>query len=191
MKWVSLPKLYRGKTYTLCPFTGALLSSVSASSAYSRAENISSVYSQKLDAALKGCSNPYLLSPSNTARELGAKDNTNYQASHCVSRAVSLCYWSFLFGRLYAGLRVPLFDTCTDSIDFFNEHPLCKKNAGYCLPRSFFAAKTSKSFEKTGVVVIGIFLPTTMMHAWVIDNGAHADPADRIWTQYQPVGAFV
>jgi hypothetical protein len=34
-------------------------------------------------------------------------------------------------------------------------------------------------------------LPSTMMHAWVIEDGYHADPEDRIWTQYLPLGAFV
>jgi hypothetical protein len=99
--------------------------------------------------------------------------------------------FGFLAARFYASLRKPLFKTSLDAVSFFNEHAELTPSKGNCLERSLFAAKTSLSFADEGVVLIGFFLPSTLMHAWVIENGQHADPEDRIWTQYRPVGALI
>ena len=37
---------------------------------------------------------------------------------------------------------------------------------------------------------IGAFLPSVQMHAWVIEDGMHADVGDNSWTNYTPVAIF-
>lgn len=59
-----------------------------------------------------------------------------------------------------------------------------------CLPRTFYAAYTSESFRKNGVLFIGIMLPQRTLHAWIIEDGINPDPYDYYWTQYQPLAAF-
>ncbi len=56
-----------------------------------------------------------------------------------------------------------------------------------CLPRAVFTASLSKRFKKHGTLFIGAFLPTSHLHAWVIEDGMHADIFDKQWIQYTPV----
>jgi hypothetical protein len=36
-------------------------------------------------------------------------------------------------------------------------------------------------------LIIGVFLPSRAMHAWIIENHMQPDPQDRSWTSFQPV----
>ena len=56
-----------------------------------------------------------------------------------------------------------------------------------CLPRALFTASLSKRFRTHGTLFIGAFLPTNRLHAWVIEDGMHADVYDNQWIQYTPV----
>ncbi len=56
-----------------------------------------------------------------------------------------------------------------------------------CLPRSIFIATTSARFKKHGVMFIGCFFPSRHMHAWVIEDGKHADIYDYSWIMFTPV----
>lgn len=59
-----------------------------------------------------------------------------------------------------------------------------------CLPRAFFARSTSKKFKGHGVMFVGAFLPSVQMHAWVIEEGMHADVWDGNWINFAPVALF-
>ena len=56
-----------------------------------------------------------------------------------------------------------------------------------CLPRSIFIATTSRRFKGNGALFIGCFLPFRHMHAWVIEDGMHADVYDHVWIQFTPL----
>ena len=40
------------------------------------------------------------------------------------------------------------------------------------------------------MIFIGVFLPTKLMHAWIIESGELADQFDDIWINFQPVAAI-
>lgn len=56
-----------------------------------------------------------------------------------------------------------------------------------CLPRSVFAATTSKKFKKSGVMFIGVFHPSRHMHAWIIEDKQNPCWFDHIWINFTPV----
>ena len=60
-----------------------------------------------------------------------------------------------------------------------------------CLPRTLFAAKTSREFKKSGVLFIGVLLASKQMHAWIVEDGRICDQRDTRWVDYRPVAAIV
>jgi len=100
-----------------------------------------------------------------------------------------LCLKSFLFVRILSNLRFPIFDTTEESILYYHKiFPGNQQNL--CLPRVLFAAATSKSFKDYGAVFIGVFLPSSAMHAWIIENEKQPDFFDHNWIYYQPVAVM-
>ena len=86
--------------------------------------------------------------------------------------------------------RIPIFENSNQAIVIFREITKDKNQSDLCLPRSFFAAVTSKKFKESGAVFIGVFLPSTSMHAWVIEDNIQPDFEDNIWFNYQPVAVL-
>lgn len=68
-----------------------------------------------------------------------------------------------------------------------NIYPSAEEQRRLCLPRAIFAATTSCKFKKNGVMYIGAFLPSTQMHAWVIEDNQQPDMWDNEWICYKPV----
>lgn len=66
-------------------------------------------------------------------------------------------------------------------------YPSAEKQRHLCLPRAIFAVTTSRKFKKHGVMYIGAFLPSTQMHAWVIEDDKQPDLWDNEWICYKPV----
>lgn len=66
-------------------------------------------------------------------------------------------------------------------------YPSAEKQRRLCLPRAIFAATTSRKFKQYGVMLIGAFLPSTQMHAWVIEDNQQPDLWDNEWICYKPV----
>ncbi len=66
-------------------------------------------------------------------------------------------------------------------------YPSAEKQRRLCLPRAIFAATTSRKFKQHGVMLIGAFLPSTQMHAWVIEDNQQPDLWDNEWICYKPV----
>jgi len=59
-----------------------------------------------------------------------------------------------------------------------------------CFQRSLLAAKTSLSFSRHGVLLIGAEFSSGEMHAWIIENGEQPDPDDRTWINFRPLLAI-
>lgn len=144
----------------------------------------------KIRNAFQHCSNPYLLSaqfdhaPTDSSPPTSADDEK--LGLEFARRLIRFSRRQFLCARLYASWRVPLFRTAREAILFFRQHAEGDQEE-LCLARALFAAKTSRRFPADGAVVIGVFLPSRAMHAWVIEGDELADPYDGIWINYQPV----
>lgn len=144
----------------------------------------------KIRNAAECCSNPYLLSAPSDETPGGSSPPPSLDAEKLglkfASNLIRLSRRQFLCARLYASWRVPLFRTAREAILFFRQHAEGDQEE-LCLARALFAAKTSRRFPADGAVVIGVFLPSRAMHAWVIEGDELADPYDGIWINYQPV----
>jgi hypothetical protein len=144
----------------------------------------------KIRNAVQRCSNPYLISAQSDQTLASSSPPMSADAEKLGRKfAESLTRLSrrqFFCTRFYASLRVPLFATAREAILFFRKHAEGDQEE-LCLARALFAAKTSRMFAEHGAVVIGVFLPSRAMHAWVIEGDEMADPYDGIWINYQPV----
>ena len=97
---------------------------------------------------------------------------------------------SYALGKLFASFKQPHFDNATEAISFYRSCSFIKNQNDLCLPRTLFAASLSKRFKQNGVIFIGVFLPSTAMHAWIIEDGVQSDPYDTMWVNFQPVAAL-
>lgn len=85
-------------------------------------------------------------------------------------------------------VTLDLFDNAEQAVLFFRHmYPDTKRQNRLCLPRAIFAATTSSEFRRSGALFVGAFLPSTQMHAWVIENCRQPDFYDNMWVCYQPV----
>lgn len=90
---------------------------------------------------------------------------------------------------LFSKFRFNIFENSEIAIKVFCEsYP--KNQNKLCLPRSIFAATTSKKFQKDGILIIGIFHPTRHMHAWIIENNINPYIYDSNWINYKPIALF-
>lgn len=87
-------------------------------------------------------------------------------------------------------LRLNLFDSAVEATDAFCQIIGYKHQKLLCLPRSIFAATTSRQFKQNGAMFIGGFLPTRHMHAWVMENGQNAYRYDFSWINYKPLAVM-
>jgi len=144
---------------------------------------------EKIHQALELCDKPYQLAASAPAtNEPSPKANT-IDEDRSAMRLVRLCRNNFFMSRLFAGLPTPSFETASTAIRHFREIvPGNQKTL--CFSRALYAAKTSSQFSKSGVVFIGVFLPSRSMHAWVIEDRQQPDPQDTYWTNFRPVAAI-
>jgi len=167
----------------MCPFTGDLLEEIASSTANLRLPH-------KLATALMLCDRPYMLSPASW-QEIAAEAPTSLLPRRLALRMCKICATNFLLARVYCGFRRPFFDSAAQALGFFYSVIPRPLQRHLCLPRALFVAKTSRAFATSGVVFLGTFLPSRLMHAWVIEAGSQPDPRDNIWTQYRPVAALV
>jgi hypothetical protein len=121
----------------------------------------------------------------NISKVYNTKKLINYAAN---ITAVTLK--SFALGNLFTSCKLPCFANATEAINFYRNCSFKKNQNELCLPRALFAASLSKRFRENGVIFIGVFLPSTSMHAWIIEDGAQADPLDNMWINFKPVAAL-
>ena len=103
---------------------------------------------------------------------------------------IKIVKYSFFLGKQFLYFRLNKFESSSESISYFRNFINKNEQNDLCLPRTFFAATTSKNFRENGVIFIGVFLPTKLMHAWIIESGELADQFDDIWINFQPVAAI-
>lgn len=182
MKWTNLPIAERENFYFMCSWTGALMQS--QSDGLVKIEPLN----KKLEVALKFCHKPY--SMRNISSSLDCTHICSQRQKARAKLMIYLSQFNLLIARKYASYSKPFFNRSSDAINFFHEATPSSERSKLCLPRSLFAAKTSKSFKDAGVILIGVFLPSRQMHAWIIEDGQQPDPYDNIWHLYRPVAAI-
>lgn len=140
------------------------------------------------DAAnLQNISNPFLLQPTLYAplKSISHKrvltmyaKSLTWLCRHCYP----IAYWTSKVVSLNA------FANAQQAILFYRHiYPSAEEQRRLCLPRAIFAATTSRNFKKRGAMYIGAFLPSTQMHAWIIEDNQQPDMWDNEWICYKPV----
>ena len=161
-------------------FTGSLMQFNYKSSFSVNPPNI-----RKLQRAIELVENPFLLKPVNKLTNIEVQSDVYmFNYANRLTRFTQFTYW---FGRVYSYLGKRSFSDSTYAFDYYRKFILPDKQDGLCLPRALFAASTSKLFPSSGVIFIGIFLPSRTMHAWIIENDKQPDLYDNIWINYEPI----
>lgn len=173
---------YKGKVYRNHKTFGFLLE-------YSKDEKCIDLLPTKIEILFSQVLNPYLLKPSTEIQNINTIPKTPFYTKFLAKLFTFLCLRSFLFVRILSHFRFPIFNTTEDAIIFYRKlYP--KEQQNLCLPRSLFAACTSKTFKKEGALFIGVFLPSRAMHAWIIESKKQPDFYDDIWICYHPVAVM-
>lgn len=142
---------------------------------------------QKAVDALKFVENPYLITP------LRIVDSHHHHISTMLKLYAYLLIWlyhNFYFGLwVISHLRLSVFEDSCQAINAFREiHPQNQKVL--CLPRSIFAATLSRRFKNHGVMVIGAFLPSRHLHAFIIEDSRNPCNFDNAWINYTPIAVM-
>lgn len=100
-----------------------------------------------------------------------------------------LFIWKYCYPLVYllSYLRFPLYKDAGEANMAFREILQNRDQKVLCLPRSIFISTTSVKFKSSGALFIGCFFPTRHMHAWVIEEGMHADIHDTQWIMFTPL----
>jgi hypothetical protein len=141
----------------------------------------------KVELALNFNNNPYSLSNIN---EINDKILTSSVLNIYGLNLSKISVLSFYLAKIYSNLRRKEFENSIQAINYFRSIERLKNQNNLCLPRTLFAASKSKLFKEKGVIFIGIFLPSTNLHAWIIEDGCQPDVEDKIWTNYKPIAAI-
>jgi hypothetical protein len=184
LQFIPIPLRRNHTTYWLNSLTGSLLAS------QTDRPFDTSRYPTKLANALNFCNEPYRLASSvgsdsaqiETAKELPGRRVARW--------TVALSRWNFRLPCLMATFVKARFCNATAAVVAFRSIIPLSQQETLCLPRSLFAAQTSLKFAKSGVVFIGVFLPSRSMHAWIIEDGVQPDRLDSIWLNFRPVAAL-
>lgn len=185
LRAVEFPLFARGTHWSLCPYSGNLL-------AHNRPPKLknSQDMPDHVRSALKLCDNPFLL-PGYPGYDKNCNaGNSSFRAKNiCRIMGILSSNKMFFALRLYAGIHRGVFIRSSDAFRWLNKNTALSPEED-CLQRCMFVAKTSLTFRASGVIFIGAFVPTTQMHAWVIDGGSQPDPQDRGWINYTPLLAL-
>lgn len=176
---------YKGYQYTFNPVFGYLFKKKLGKNYKTETDKF---YINKLKDALNSVSNPFLLVRSEL--HIYKPERIKKVISIYANVLVNTCQISFILAYFISKIRFPCFINSQEAIVVFRKlFPGVRQN-DLCLPRTLFAAATSKNFKKSGVAFIGVFLPLKHMHAWIIEDGMNADPLDDMWICYKPVAAL-
>jgi len=185
MKFYDIPLIKGGDSYSLSPFFGHLMKSAVLLHSSASEKNPS-----KLESILYYCLNPYELG--SFCAPIKAKDAgvDHKAAAVSLDRILRLCRCNFWLAWRYASSLEPRFENAREAIEFFNERTSHLNQNALCLPRSLFSAAQSQTFSDNGAILIGVFLPSRSMHAWIIEKGCQPDQGDRVWVNYRPIAAL-
>ncbi len=185
MKLYHLPIFWTDNTFKLDSLTGSLMSFNPDS-----VKRNNSIFPDKLKKALTECNNPYKLNPKfhEITHFFDSMSIFNFYSLQIVKQITKMNFWlGYKTASLICSKR---FDNTKKAIEYFRLKTQTNSEDTLCLPRSIFAAASSKSFHENGVIFIGVFLPSSSMHAWIIENGEQPDECDTIWSNFQPVAAI-
>jgi hypothetical protein len=182
MQFVSIPLIFKESQYFISELTGDLIIKVKGKNIESRR------FSKKLINALSLCDNPYRIKfiPNTTQSFISESRKIRFKANFLIY----LCKINFFLAHKYASFKDLYFSDSSDAIAYFHSATGNDETNNLCLPRTLFAAKTSRIFDNEGVIFIGAFLPSRSMHAWIIEKGTQPDRRDNIWHQYRPIAAI-
>jgi hypothetical protein len=147
---------------------------------------------EKLKENLILCNQPYFLARPSVDSQSEVTSIPNRfplckRATHLIWLCRSNLFW---LAHRYASFYKPCFEDSSAAIALFRQRTAAFPQNTLCLPRSLFAASASRRFAKTGVLFIGVFLPSRSMHAWIIEDGRQPDFEDPMWVNFQPVAAL-
>jgi hypothetical protein len=183
MKFISLPIYFNKKQYQMNSFFGILFE-------FENAQNKKIITPKKITDAIGYCNNPYTLTNIDF-REINNIQNIKKNTLRFYSNLlININKLNFGLGRFCSSFGQPVFNNASTSISFFRNYKPGAIQNDLCLPRSLFAASTSKIFKEKGVIFIGVSLPSNLMHAWIIEDGKQPDPSDTMWINFQPVAAI-
>lgn len=170
----------RGKSYTFLPVWGYTVSN--------RSSKTSTILTTKAGRIMNFVENPYAISlnsyPTVQRRHFSLR-------LRLYARALVWAHANF-YPLVWAlsHLRMGLFENAMEATDAFCQIIGYQNQRLLCLPRSIFAATTSRQFKHNGAMFIGGFLPTRHMHAWIIENGQNAYRYDYSWINYKPLAVM-
>lgn len=178
---ICLNSKYREKTYRFIPFLGCLISR----NKYNASPNSKDInYCRKVIESLRVVENPFEIKKSDY-RNINPIEVT--WRIKLYAKTLVWLHKHFYWGLLWISkLRISVFANSEDAISVFCKIIPHNQN-NLCLPRSIFAATTSKRFRKEGVIFLGVMHPSRHMHAWIIEDGFNPYKYDMIWTNFSPV----
>lgn len=182
MKIFFFSATYKGMFYRIHKTLGFLLE-------YTSYDKCPVELPKKIEAHFNQVANPYLLKPFCEPPHKNTISSTPFHTRFIAKLFTFLCLRSFLFVRLLSYCHIPIFDTAEQAILFYRKL-FPNKQQNLCLPRSLFAACTSKTFKRDGALFIGVFLPSRAMHAWILEDGKQPDQYDYMWICFQPVAVL-
>lgn len=184
MKFISLPINFNEKRYELNSIFGMLLEFENKNT------NKTITMPPKVIEALEYCNKPYTLTKIESVGKKKSSVIQKYKLSTYAYLLTSINKLNFYLVKFFSNIGQPIFDNATNSILFFRHNMPSAIQNDLCLPRSLFAASTSKLFKEKGVIFIGVSLPSNTMHAWIIEDGKQPDQFDSKWINFQPVAAI-
>lgn len=179
----NLETQFQNKEYVFSPVTGFLFSKASRNLKKTRLYHNSTKYKK----ALQLVKNPFLVQ--------NLESKPSIKKTKKVRIYAKLCVW--FYKHFYLGLyilshlRLNFFDNTREATDAFCMIIGNEKQRNLCLPRSVFAATTSKKFKEKGVLFIGVFFPSKQLHAWVLEEDYCGWEKDYIWINYTPVAIMI
>lgn len=184
---IRMPVEYKSAWWEISPFTGSLI----LHSHKPKLSNFDQI-PKSVSNILNLCDSPYSCRWSPEVEKYSLDLNGRKVLEKMNSRLHLISNRHFLTSILYAGLTTPLFNNTREAFSNIGRLPQqIESRADYCLQRSLLAAKTSISFKKNGVLLIGAALDSADMHAWIMESGEQPDHEDRNWINFRPLLAFI
>jgi hypothetical protein len=185
LKAIQLVKEVQGFWWTISPISGRLLKY------YQRPLHLKNInIPERVQQALDLCNDPFKCKPSlpveidiqNSIKSL----EKSYKFLNLLRQK------SYYLSLLYVGYSRGLFRDSREAMAVVLQ--LCSNHTDYyqlCLPISLMTIKLSKSFKKNGVLIIGAFIPTGEMHAWIIEGDSQINFHDRQWINFHPLLVYI
>ncbi len=189
---IRLPAISHNALWEISSLSGSLIRGRFSDTDIKKQHSNKHLANPKLAKALENCENPFSCRPISANRNQEALEDQIKSIQLYHSRLLSIGNKNFLLSILYACYQAPIFETTEEALFTIAELPAQKEFRNQlCFQRTLLAAKTSKSFNMSGVLFIGAHIPTADMHAWIIEDGCQPDYEDRNWINYRPLLAIM